>query len=232
MRGPGERMADETLYTIGELAELAGVTPRTIRYYTAEGLLPRPEARGQYALYGGEHLLRLQLIGRLKAGYLPLGAIKARIEHLAIDQLQALLAQEDHAAPPGSAAEYVARLLAGTPSPQLAEAAQPYQLARERPGGAQAAPQAQLGVGLPPAQSLLAQGYAQPAGPPLELESLPAPVPLRLDEAPAEAERWRRIALAPGIELHVREPLSADLRRAVDRIVEVGRSVLWREGAA
>jgi DNA-binding transcriptional MerR regulator len=58
-------MAEETLYTISQLAEAAGVTPRTIRYYTAEGLLPRPDARGQYALYSQDHLLRLQLIGRL-----------------------------------------------------------------------------------------------------------------------------------------------------------------------
>jgi len=39
-------MAEAMFYTIGQLAELAGVTPRTIRYYTAEELLPRPDARG------------------------------------------------------------------------------------------------------------------------------------------------------------------------------------------
>ena len=84
-------MAEATPYTIGQLAELAGVTPRTIRYYTAEGLLPRPDARGQYALYGEEHLLRLQLIAQLKETYLPLGEIKARIENLDDAQIRALL---------------------------------------------------------------------------------------------------------------------------------------------
>src|SRR5438045_3652795 len=33
--------------TIAELAARAGVTPRTIRYYVAEGLLPPPGGRGQ-----------------------------------------------------------------------------------------------------------------------------------------------------------------------------------------
>ena len=84
-------MAETTLYTISQLAELAGVTPRTIRYYTAEGLLPRPDARGQYALYGEPHLLRLQLIGQLKETYLPLGEIKMRIENLDDAQIRALL---------------------------------------------------------------------------------------------------------------------------------------------
>src|SRR5215213_6974944 len=98
-------MTEATPYTIGQLAELAGVTPRTIRYYTAEGLLPRPDTRGQYARYGEPHLLRLQLIGQLKETYLPLGEIKARIEHLDDAQIRALL--EEHRAslaPPASAA--------------------------------------------------------------------------------------------------------------------------------
>ncbi len=75
-------MNKETLYTIGELAEATGTTPRTIRYYTAEGLLPPPDTRGRYALYGQEHIDRLQLIARLKDAYLPLGEIKARMEQL------------------------------------------------------------------------------------------------------------------------------------------------------
>src|SRR3954470_2417771 len=114
-------MAEETLYTIGQLAELAGVTPRTIRYYTAEGLLPRPDARGQYALYGAEHLLRLQLIGQLKENYLPFGEIKARIEHLDTEQIRALLdEQRDSPAPPTSAADYLAQVRAHQQAPQSA----------------------------------------------------------------------------------------------------------------
>src|SRR5437870_2719898 len=131
-------MAHENLYTIGELAELAGVTPRTIRYYTAEGLLPRPEPRGQYALYGQEHLLRLQLIARLKAAYLPLGEIKARIAYLDPDQIRQLLeGYRDLPAvdPSTSAADYLSQLLATQSAPQpsyrqTAERSEPYSTAQ------------------------------------------------------------------------------------------------------
>lgn len=223
-------MADETSYTIGELAEQAGVTPRTIRYYTAEGLLPRPDARGQYALYGSEHLLRLQLIGRLKAGYLPLSAIKARIEHLPLDQIRVLLAQGEHMpAPPDSAAEYVARVLAeAPPSYQLAEAPQRYQLAHD-PGAARLAPQARLDAAGPSAQ--LATLSEEPAGQPLAAAAMPIAAPAHTAEATPQAEQWRRIVLAPGVELHVREPLSAGMRRAIDRLSAFGHSIFGREQA-
>src|SRR5438046_10688074 len=85
-------MIEETLYTIGELADAAGVTTRTIRYYTAEGLLPPPDTRGRHALYSTDHLRRLQLIARLKDAYLPLSEIKARLDQLMPEQLEQVLA--------------------------------------------------------------------------------------------------------------------------------------------
>ena len=39
-------MPKEQEHPIGELADLAGVTPRTIRYYVSIGLLPAPEQAG------------------------------------------------------------------------------------------------------------------------------------------------------------------------------------------
>ena len=33
-------MSDDDRYSLTELADLAGVTPRTVRYYLAQGLLP------------------------------------------------------------------------------------------------------------------------------------------------------------------------------------------------
>ena len=64
---------------IAELAQRAGVTPRTIRYYVAEGLLPPPGGRGQRRAYGPEHLERLETIRQLKAAYLPLHEIRRRL---------------------------------------------------------------------------------------------------------------------------------------------------------
>ena len=51
-------------YSIDELATLAGVTPRTVRYYIAEGLLDRPEGEKRGAHYLRRHLEQLLLIRR------------------------------------------------------------------------------------------------------------------------------------------------------------------------
>jgi DNA-binding transcriptional MerR regulator len=67
---------------IAELAQRAGVTPRTIRYYVAEGLLPPAGGRGQRRAYTEEHLRRLEVIGQLKAAYLPLREIRRRFTSL------------------------------------------------------------------------------------------------------------------------------------------------------
>lgn len=105
-------MDDTPTYSIGELAALAEVTPRTIRYYTAEGLLPVPEVRGKYAVYHEDHLNRLRLIARLKAAYLPLSVIKERLAALDAAQVCQMLAQpQPPAEASDSAAQYIANAL-------------------------------------------------------------------------------------------------------------------------
>ena len=61
---------------IDELAERAGVTRRTIRYYIASGLLAAPGARG---MYGQAHLDRVLTIKRLQAERLSLREIRDRL---------------------------------------------------------------------------------------------------------------------------------------------------------
>jgi DNA-binding transcriptional MerR regulator len=84
-------MSNQQRYTISELAQQAGVTPRTIRFYTSEGLLPPPDSRGRYALYSEDHLARLHLIARLKAAYLPLNLIREQIGNLRASEVRKLL---------------------------------------------------------------------------------------------------------------------------------------------
>lgn len=56
-----------TLHTTRNLAALAGVTSRTLRYYEAEGLLvPQARDRAGQRLYGPSELLRLQQILALR----------------------------------------------------------------------------------------------------------------------------------------------------------------------
>src|SRR5689334_8559867 len=61
---------------IGELAALAGTTPRAVRHYHARGLVPEPErdAAG-YRRYGAEHLVSLVRIRRLRSVGMPLEQI-------------------------------------------------------------------------------------------------------------------------------------------------------------
>jgi len=66
-------------YSISELAEEAGVSTRTIRYYVSEGLLPPPVGAGPNSRYTDAHLHQLGIIGRLKEQYLPLREIRRRL---------------------------------------------------------------------------------------------------------------------------------------------------------
>jgi DNA-binding transcriptional MerR regulator len=59
---------EELTYRIGEVAELAGTTPRTIRYYEQVGLLPAPpmHEKGRHRTYGEGDVARLQELIRLR----------------------------------------------------------------------------------------------------------------------------------------------------------------------
>ncbi len=88
-------------YSIGQLAELAGVTVRTIRYYAAEGVLPPPATavEGRYARYTQSHLNCLRLILRLKESFLPLSEIKRRICVLSESEIESQLQSEPDSIP-------------------------------------------------------------------------------------------------------------------------------------
>lgn len=244
-------MDEEAFYQIGELAEKTGVTPRTIRYYTAEGLLPPPDTRGRYALYGEDHALRLRLITRLKEAYLPLTGIRARIEQLTTGQIRLLLAEAEPALEQrstASAADYVAQVLAGRsppPARKLAEAAsyydaKPADALKAQPPVAGARPQAgqtpaplQIGAALPLAAPAPDAPAAPEAASPQQGSLLRRLIPQRRERvAPAvvatqtEADQtWRRVPLGPGVELHVREPVEPGLRERVEQLIAAARSM-------
>ncbi|MEO7912282.1 MAG: MerR family transcriptional regulator [Roseiflexaceae bacterium] len=250
-------MAEETLYTIGQLAELAGVTPRTIRYYTAEGLLPRPDARGQYALYGEQHLLRLQLIARLKETYLPLSEIKTRIENLDAEQLRILL-DEDHEspAPATSATDYLAQVrlrqhvsqstrhlteraesytAADTPTMSLRQPTAPPVPAPAAPAyGFAAAIAAPIeaperiieeAATVPPQQAGLLRRLLPQRRPSVDPDSARTDADAPKQQSAQEEQRWRRVELAPGVELHIRDAASPALHERIERLLATARSL-------
>jgi DNA-binding transcriptional MerR regulator len=194
-------------YTLAEIAGLAGVTPRTVRYYVAQGLLPSPGSVGPGAKYDDGHLDRLRLIRRLQREHLPLAEIRRRLAGLD-DVTVAALADEpsaEAAAPPDTALEYIRRVLTPPPRPQPARLSA--SLARR--------------IAAPPRLAETATPYA--AGPP----ALASPAaPETAPERRIQRAQWERIGLTPDIELHVRRPLSRPLAKQVDRLVAIARDLL------
>lgn len=81
---------DEKTYGIDELADLGGVTRRTVRYYVQEQLLPPPLGVGRGRHYGSAHLEAL----------LTVKALQERGESL--DTIRRVLRGEAPAPPPPS----------------------------------------------------------------------------------------------------------------------------------
>lgn len=72
-------MTGASRYGIGELAELGGVSRRTVRYYVQEGLLPAPLGVGRGRHYGQEHLERLLRVKAMQEQGLPLNEIRGAL---------------------------------------------------------------------------------------------------------------------------------------------------------
>lgn len=186
-------------YALTELADLAGVTPRTVRFYLSQGLLPSPGTTGPGVKYGEEHLDRLRLIRRLQREHLPLADIRTRLSGLdGAEVARAVhLADEpgtDAVDSSDTALDYVRRLL--------------------QPGG-HAAPSL--------SRMTMAAEATAPAYVTVPEASGPAPA---APPASIERSQWERIALATDIELHVRRPLPRPQSRKVDRLLSIARELL------
>jgi DNA-binding transcriptional MerR regulator len=228
-------MEQEEQLLIGELARRAGVTPRTIRYYTSEGLLPPPVTRGKYAHYSDEHLRRLRLIARLKEEYLPLSAIRGRLATMGAAEAARLLGES-----PDERSGYSPHRLSGGGAPSPAVPGAGGKLA-ERPGsyGLSAG---QVEGQAPGAPQLSAAGLSDPFRltpgqlPLGRVEFFPAapegeePAAQERPQGPAGREEiWRHYAVAPGVELRVREPLSPRRRRQIEALLAAIRDKLLSE---
>lgn len=207
--------AEQGRFTLAELAAASGVSPRTIRYYTTEGLLPPPGERGRYAIYTGVHLRRLQLIGQLKAAYLPLAAIRER-----------LAARSDDARLPDDG---------GWPDDTKILSSQA-STDRQLPPPLTHEPASASGFGFRVSASLAAgptdraSAVRPPAQPTPTGYAALFPYP---DEAMAtegttieSGELWQRVPLGPGVELHVRAPVSVELQQRLDRLIADARALL------
>ncbi len=98
------------MYTVKQLASLAGITPRTLHHYDQIGLL-KPSRVGDngYRYYGEEALLRLQQILLYRELDMPLESIRLVLERRVFDVLGAL---EDHKGELRKRAARIERLIA------------------------------------------------------------------------------------------------------------------------
>ena len=223
-------------YTLADLARLADVTPRTIRYYVAQGLLPSPEAAGSATRYGEGHLARLRMIRRLQRDHLPLAEIRARLERMGDEDVQgALDALGTQAPDPSLDADdtlaYVRSLM---------QASNVTPVVRDR---AEMTPVPSLLKRLDLAHMPLAVSppISEPPAPPFDNEPSPtapaAPAShaaLRRaypDERPAVASKstWERFVITADVEIHVRRPLDRLANKRVDQLERIARELFEEE---
>lgn len=199
MDNPGART-----YTIQELAERCGVTPRTIRFYIEEGLLPPPLQEGRIGLYTDEHVERLELIRQLKEAFLPLREIHRLVNSLSSAEIRALL-------------ETLPRTPQAAPSEDI----------ESRAVGQSALDyirSLQKGVTREEDTTSSPQSYH-------EVRTALLRKARREQLAPDEEEfaRWQRIIIVPGLEIHIRESNDYHFVSRVRQLVEFARRLFRLE---
>ena len=213
-------MPEDERYSLTELADLGGVTPRTVRYYLAQGLLPAIGQTGPGSKYDDGHLARLRLIRRLQAEHLPLAEIRRRLETLGDDEILDLAGASEPAPPTDTALEYLRTVLGGATAaralarPNLRPMMPALRLAGERPASTPSARLASMSVAEAPVEPV------EPA------EPRTAPAPADATPRPGDRSQWERIVLGPDVELHIRRPLPRAQNKQVDRLVTIARELL------
>jgi DNA-binding transcriptional MerR regulator len=198
-------MVDEELL-IHELAQRAGISIRTIRYYIDEGLLPQPKYQGKYSYYSANYLDRLELIRRLKETYLPLREIREIMNTLTDDEVLLKLNELSTSSPK----------VYGQPLP-----AQP----AEKPGEKALQYINRL---MDDQTRYKTKGLPDKAQPLTTQEQiLPIHRSLNLSDSTTsqDEEVWQRITLFPGVELHLRQPLAPQVDSRVRQLIIYSKKI-------
>jgi DNA-binding transcriptional MerR regulator len=185
---------DKESYLINQLAERAGVTVRTIRYYVNEGLLPPPQTKGRYSAYDEDYLYRIRLIKYYKEAYLPLSRIRELLESMT----------------PGQIRETVEMYEKEPPEFNLPSPSEPLILGQENLSAREYLRRIQE----PPANYQSSE---------LNRVNLHMALPL-MSRTPGDDDdegelSWKRIEAADGIELLVREDVYRKRRQEIDMLL-------------
>lgn len=200
-------MTDEL--TLEDLAVQSGLTLRTLRYYMQEGLLPGPDTRGKYARYSQQHLDRLELIRRMKELRLPLQEIRQLIDNMTPEEMSRLRLYQDEIARKLNLNQYAmndTREIKQKPSSAL-DYIHSIQDGRENLRNYQADKGAIS---------------AAKAIKPMILKQIEPAIP----QPPTGQETWRRIQLADGIELNVRESDDQHEQHQLEQLIQSVRKLI------
>ncbi len=188
----------ESSLTIEELAERTQTPVRTVRYYIAEKMLPGPGARGKGAVYTEEHLLRLRLIRRLTERREPLAEIRELMARVSDDEIRSLLAEEDVRAQTLEMLEHTTRAI--SPKAYISALLEQARTS-QKPEKPQKPQTGRTNYGAAPFQ-------------------LPPPLS---SGRPAPSSAWRRVELAPGVELHIEAQAERRYRSLIDHLLQVSK---------
>lgn len=193
-------------YSINELAQLADVSPRTIRFYIEQGLLPAPEPAGKKTRYTDEHLERIRAIKKLQAAHFPLADIRNRLNSFTPDELSTIAELVEPKLSQESAVDYIRGIL----EPAPAAMSMPVM-----------------------ARSMAAPSMPAPSMPAASMPAMraPEPQPTKPPTQPTETTRsqWERISLDPDVELHIRRPLTRHGNKRVERLIAIARELFKEE---
>jgi DNA-binding transcriptional MerR regulator len=182
--------------------ERVNLSERAVRQYVAQGLLP--SGRGGSAhipQYGEEHLLRLRMIVRLAAQYVPARDMRRFLDRLPAASQRMLLERDPLVRLPteGDAQAYLDRLTTGIRMQAESTSANPPDDPAKRPR---------------PVVIL-----------PRRAERAAAPV----QSAKPERTDWARLSIDPDVEVLVRLAPGKDPQRLLDSLTEAVRAALKKE---
>ena len=191
--------------TIDDLEKHSGLSIRTLHYYLQEGLLHSPDKRGKYASYSQEHLDRLDLILILKEMHLPLKEIRSLLDSLTPKEIQHyrddqedLLLKLKAAKPDAQESTSVSESSALDYIKGLEKAQNQFYQLREE-------------------QSYFPHFTNNQSNLQTELSTNAVRI--------SEEERWRRVSLTDGIELHIRETRDKETLYKLERLRSFAQSL-------
>lgn len=199
--------------SIEDLQKHSGLSIRTLHYYLQEGLLHSPDKRGKYASYSQEHLDRLDLILILKEMHLPLKEIRTLLDSLTPTEIQHY--RDDQ--------EDLLRKIKGLKPDDKSDKSDPKRgSALEYIKGLEEAHETIHEIR--DVQSTSPIRFRNQGNHPFENSTYTS-----RSSSQSSEERWRRIVLTDGIELHTRETRDKQTLNKIARLRSFAQSLFERK---